>query len=122
MPRTQLATQALSRNSSITPVYSAADSVNGMFVRVPEARRVFVHVKNANAGALTVTAKAGQTASDVSEAWMSAAGDLAVTVPATTGDKMIGPFESARFGNSGQLWLDFSLSASVTVAALVLPS
>lgn len=120
MARTQLAIQPLVRNGSMAPTYSAADSANGMFVDFEDAGKVLIHVKNTNAATRDITIRSGSVG-DLSEAWMSSQGDLTATIAATTGDRIFGPFESARFGNANQLWLDFTAATNVTVAAFELP-
>ena len=119
MPRTVLASTALVKDGSVAaPTYVANDFANGMQVNIDETERVFLHVKNTTAGAVNVIVRAG----DKDPAFRRQLGDLTVSVPATTGDRLIGPFESARFESNGggQLWVDFSAAAG-TIAAFRLP-
>ena len=107
-----LAQQAVALTGLI-PTYSAAAAST----TVTCGERSFLHVKNTNGSSMTVTLTAtarvrGQLAADV-----------VVTVPATTGDKMIGPitadlFASAADGVSASI--TYSSTTSVTVASLVI--
>lgn len=81
---------------------------------VPCDERNFLHVKNAAGSSMTVTLTAtakvrGQSAADV-----------VITVPATTGDKMIGPLTAELFAGAadGNCAVTYSSTTSVTVAAL----
>ncbi|MFJ6616677.1 hypothetical protein ACIQOW_03710 [Kitasatospora sp. NPDC091335] len=104
-----LAPQAVSL-TGLTPTYSPAAAST----TVPCGDRLFLHVKNTAGSSMTVTltstAKvAGQPAADV-----------VVTVPATTGDKMIGPILAGLLagGTDGSCAVTYSSTASVTVALL----
>ena len=105
----QLTPQAVSL-AGLTPTYGAAVAST----TVPCGERVWLHVKNTNGSSMTVTLTAtakvrGQLATD-----------LVVTVPATTGDKMIGPITSDLFASptDGTCSVTYSATTSVTVAAL----
>lgn len=99
--------------SGLTPTYSAAAAST----TVTCGERSFLHVKNTAGSSMTVTITStarvrGQLAADV-----------VVTVPATTGDKLIGPitadlFASAADGVSASI--TYSSTTSVTVASLVI--
>lgn len=110
MPRTALTVQQIS-TGGLTPSYVAADQVNGMeFVNDGDT---FLHVKNTNASQRTVTVTTPRTVDGLAIA------DPAIVVPATTGDKMIGPFPPATFNQAGGLvYVDFDASAGVTIAAI----
>jgi hypothetical protein len=73
---------------------------------------VFLHVKNANAGADTVTVVSVKTCDQ------GTAHNLTVNVPATTGDRMIGPFPTSRFNDptTGLVTVQHSVTSSVTCA------
>jgi hypothetical protein len=93
-----------------TPTYAAAAGST----TIPTGEHLFLHVKNANGSSMTVTLTAtgkvrGQTAADV-----------VVTVPATTGDKMIGPIPAELFASSadGTCAVTYSSTTSVTVALI----
>ena len=52
-----------------------------------------------------------------------AVADVVVTVPATTGDKLIGPFPYEHFADAtGQCALTYSAATNVTIAVLDLSS
>jgi hypothetical protein len=76
---------------------------------------VVLHVKNTNASPRIVTITTPRTVDGVAVA------DPAITIPATTGDKIIGPFPPATFNNAGGLvYVDFDASTGVTIAAIQL--
>jgi hypothetical protein len=99
--------------SGLTPTYSAAAAST----TVTCGERSFLHVKNTNGSSMTVTLTAtarvrGQLAADV-----------VVTVPATTGDKMIGPITADLFASAADgisCSITYSSTTSVTVASLVI--
>lgn len=104
-----LTPQAVSLTGT-TPTYSSAVAST----TVPCGERNFLHVKNTAGSSMTVTLTAtgkirGQTAADV-----------VVTVPATTGDKLIGPLPSELFAGAvdGSCAVVYSSTTNVTVAAL----
>jgi hypothetical protein len=73
-------------------------------------------VKNAAGSSMTVTLTA--TAKVAGQA----AADVVVTVPATTGDKMIGPMSKELLAglSDGTCAITYSSTTSVTVAALTI--
>lgn len=107
-----LAQQVISR-SGLSPTYSAAAAST----TVTTGDRSFLHVKNTNGSSMTVTI----TATAVVDG--QAVADLVVTVPATTGDKMIGPISSKLFASPSDgvsAAITYSSTASVTVASLII--
>lgn len=110
MPRTALTAQALTR-AGITPNYQAADSGNGN--TFPNNGSTLLHVKNTGVqSTLTIKANGLQIGG-------STLTDLTVTIPATTGDKMIGPFDPTYFNQAGNVVnIDWTSSAGVTVAVI----
>ena len=107
-----LAQQAVAL-TGLTPTYSAAAAST----TVTCGERSFLHVKNTNGSSMTVTLTA------TAKVRGQAAADVVVTVPATTGEKMIGPitadlFASAVDGVSASV--TYSSTTSVTVASLVI--
>lgn len=107
-----LAQQVIAR-SGLTPTYSTAAAST----TVTCGDRSFLHVKNTNGSSMTVTITC------TAQVDGQQAADLVVTVPATTGDKMIGPitgklFASAADGVSASV--TYSSTTSVTVASLVI--
>ena len=77
----------------------------------------FLHVKNANVAACTVTIDSVRPCDQGTDH------NIAVVVAADTGDEMIGPFPVARFNDSsGNVTVTtYSVTSSVTVAAVRLP-
>lgn len=78
-----LATQPITR-AGVAPSYAAAAGGGDTFTPGPS---VFLHVKNTSGGAITVTVVTPRT-----DALGNAIADNTISVPATTGDRMIGPF------------------------------
>ncbi len=103
-----LTTQNITR-LGITPTYAAAAGGGDRFT---PAANTFLHVKNTSAGAITVTIVTPN------EAFPNVAtADVAVSVPATTGDKMIGPLPYERFAASDGLGdITYSGVTNLTVA------
>ena len=95
-----------------TPVYSTPSSSD----TIAAANGVvqFLHVKNASGSSITVTlVDAGTTPAG------SAATNPTVTVPATTGDKMIGPLPNSLASSStGLITVNYSATTSVTAALI----
>jgi len=92
-----------------TPGYGAANADGHSFENVG---REFLQVKNTGTEK-TVTVQTPGTVDGL------AIEELTVTVAATTGDKMIGPFPTHVFNQSGGVvYVDFSAVTGVTVAAL----
>lgn len=109
MARTALTVQDLAA-SGITPSYTAAiadgHSVHG-------DGKTFLHVKNSGGSACTVTIQTPATVSGLAVA------EQTVSVPATTGDKMIGPFPPNTYNQvDGDVYIDYSVTTGVTVAAI----
>jgi len=108
--RTTLSVQQIT-NSGITPSYAAATATDGdAFANDGD---VFVHVKNVGGSPVTLTIQTPGKVAGVDIA------EVTVTIPATTGDKMIGPFDPTVFNQSdGKVYLDWSAVTGVTVAAI----
>jgi len=120
MARTELALQSTAR-TGLNPTYSAA-TVDGFAIN-NASEQVILHVKNGNAASCTVTVQTPNTIDGM------AVPDLTVSVPATTGDRFIGPFPKALYNKNDSLlgiaeavWVDFSIQATVTAAAIKLGS
>lgn len=88
--------------------------------KVAPGDTTFIEVKNASAGALTVTIDDPNSASPSGAQAFNP--DLSVSVPATTGDRMIGPLPAARFANSadGLVAITYSGVTSLTIGAFYL--
>lgn len=110
MARTALTVQTIDVDG-VAAAYTAAQADGNSFVNDGQT---FLHVKNAGAEiTATVQTPAKVQGIDVEE--------VEVTIPATTGDVMIGPFPRAIFdqGAAG-VYVDYSSVTTVTVAAFKL--
>src|SRR6266511_3841377 len=98
--------------TGLTPAYSAVAASDTF---TPDAQ-TFLHVKNAGGGADSVTIPP-VSANPIPGLTLSLA---AISVPATTGDKMIGPFPKQFFADpvTGFATVNHGATASVTAAAL----
>lgn len=98
----------------LTPTYGAAaagDAIAG------NDGRIMLHVKNTNAATRDVTITSQKPATPG-----LAPANLVVTVPATTGDKMIGPFDPTAWNDTtGRVQIAYSATTGVTVAAVRTP-
>jgi hypothetical protein len=122
MARTALAYSALVANGSLTtPAGTTIDATlvtNGVKIVAGMPERTILRVTNTHGADHAVTIKAGAYPPAVA----AGQGDLAVTVPATSGDVLIGPVESGRFLQSnGEIWVDFATGFTGTVTALRVP-
>ena len=97
--------------TGITPSFTA---VGGDTVYVPNNGYTLVEVKNASGAEITVTVDSQMESEEG-----RAATDNAVTVAATTGDKIIGPLLQKAWNvtSSGYAVFIFSATADVTIAA-----
>jgi len=111
MPRTAL-TPIDPTLAGVNLAYTNVDQANGN--QVAFGRKPMLNVKNTGAGACTVTVRAngvkfgGVTIPDVT-----------VSVPATTGNVLIGDLDPAVFMQSdGTIYIDYSTGSGVQIAAL----
>jgi hypothetical protein len=97
----------------LAPQYTGSLSASDTYL-VNNDGRVFLHFKKTGAGDCTVTV---ETPGSVGG---KAIADRTITVPATTGDVMAGPFPPSEFNQPGAHDLEFTLSevTGLTVAAL----
>ena len=117
MARTALAVTDVTSDAFVTPAYTAVDNTNGNYIANFGKGTLILDFKNTNAAARTVTIKAG-VGGDAGAAWRAGGGDLAVSVPLTSGNKKVVIRDSARFAQAnGQLYIDCS-GADVTVNAI----
>uniref|UniRef100_A0A6H1ZEH9 Uncharacterized protein n=1 Tax=viral metagenome TaxID=1070528 RepID=A0A6H1ZEH9_9ZZZZ len=110
MPMTDLTPQTIIR-TGLAPTYGAAN-VDGH--SIPNAGRMFLHVKNGSAVSVTVTVDTpGQVDGlDVAQ--------LAVAIAAGL-ERMIGPFPPGVYNQiSGKIHVTFSAVTTVTLAAFIL--
>ena len=106
--------------AGITPAYASATSGGD---KVKNANGdIMLHVKNTNAATRTVTVTAQRTTATPPGMGSTTKANVAVVVPATTGDKMIGPFPTLAFNDAGNdLVISYDAVAGLTIAALRLP-
>ena len=106
---TALTVQEIIR-SGLTPSFASAGSAGNTF---PNDGHTFVEIKNTSGSASVASVDIPGTVDG------QAVTDLAVSVPATTGDKMFGPFPPNIYNQSdGTVSLTFSHVTSLTIAAL----
>ena len=108
MARTALSVQEIDL-TGLSPTYSDANADGHSITNTGD---VFLHVKNASASDITVTCQTPAKIEGIDIA------EITVTV-AASGEKMIGPFNPTIFNQSdGSVYVDYSATASVTVAAV----
>jgi hypothetical protein len=78
--------------------------------------RTFIHIKNASGGSITCTLTTAGTYQS------HAIADTVITVGATTGEQMAGPFKKDIYNaNDGNIDITWSATASVTIGVFKLP-
>lgn len=109
-----LTTQSITR-AGVTPTYAAAAG-GGDACEVGDD--IYLHVKNTNAATRDVTLAIPSTASTYPNVTYT---NVVVTIPATTGDKLIGPI-SALFkdATTGMCTITYSSEVGVTVGCFKL--
>lgn len=108
MARAALTIQQLDRGG-VTPAYAAAIADGHSFVN---DGRTILHVKNTGAQ-ITLTIQLPGTIDG------QAVADRTVTIPATTGDKMLGPFRKSQYNQAdGAVYVDYSSPTGVSIAAI----
>ena len=117
--RTNVPISKLTANGSVTnPAGTTVDPTNGHVISGARFRKLLIRITNTNGTNRTCTIKAGA----YPPAESAGLGDLVVTVPATTGDLLIGPLESARFSQAnGDINIDLGASIAGIIAAIALP-
>lgn len=119
MPRDAVAVTALASNAGTAePAGTTITPANGANIaNIGDASRIVVRVTNTNGTQRTVTFKAGANPPAV----RSGIGDLAVTVPASTGVRLI-VLETARFLKAdGSIDVDFETSMAGVIQVLQIP-
>lgn len=100
------------KRAGLAPTYAAAAAGGDSFAPGSD---VFLHVKNTHTAAQTVTVVTPRDViPDV------ATGDVAVSVPPTTGERLIGPFPAQFFAQADDGLADITYSGvtNLTVAAV----
>lgn len=96
--------------AGLNPTYAAAA---GGGDQVACDDRLFLHVKNTNASSRDVTIATPGTVDGLAIA------DVVVTIPANTGDRMIGPIKASLFADAnGFAQITYSAATGVTIAAV----
>jgi hypothetical protein len=100
------------RATGITPSYTGSLSTENTY-QVQNNGHVFLHFKKSGAGAATITITTPKTVGGLAVA------DQTISVPATTGDKMIGPFPPSIYNDADGI-LEFTSDevTGLTVAAV----
>lgn len=100
-----------------TPTYAAAAGGGDEFVNnQASGSRTFLHVKNTSGGIITVTIDDPNSREPEGSTEFNP--DLAVEIPATTGDKMIGPIGPRFIDADGNTNISYSGVTNLTVAVL----
>ncbi len=116
MADVRITVQKIKRSGNgITPTYQGSLSASNTH-QVNNNGKVFLHFKKSASVNCTVTIITPRTIDS------NAVADLAVVVPATTGDKMMGPFDPNIYNVLGGHDLEFTLSDvdGLTMAAVLL--
>jgi hypothetical protein len=107
---TALTVQTLAITTGVTPTFASAAAAGNSFTN---DGNTFLEVKNGSGAAVNITITVGSYAG-------FAFVDKSYTIPATTGDRMIGPFNPAIFGSS--VVVNYASITTVTAAAFELPN
>lgn len=119
MPRDAVTITSLTSGTAVAqPAGTTITPANGANIpNVGDSSRVLIRVTNTNGSDRVVTFKAGTNP----PALRAGVGDLAVTVPATTGERLV-VLESARFVKAdGSIDVDFGASMAGIISAVRLP-
>jgi len=99
--------------TGITPTLTAAEAGGDEFVN---SGRDFIHIKNGDAAAMDVTIDSQVDCNQGVDH------DVVVTIPATNGEKFIGPFPKDRFNDTaGKVQITYTAVTSVTIGIVRLP-
>lgn len=100
--------------AGLAPSYTGSLSTSDTYQWNNSGREI-LHVKKTGSGSCTV----GVVTPGTVGAGSLAIADLSVTVPATTGDKMIGPFATGLYNDSsGKISVTFSEVTGLTYAVI----
>ena len=119
MARTAVTVTTLTANTATTePAGTTADPTNDHVISGVPCEQLLIRLANTNGSDRVATILAG----DNPPADAAGQGDLAITVPATTGVKWVGPLSSARFAqDNGDINIDLAASFAGTVTAYRIP-
>lgn len=111
-----LTVTTIARTGTTHSLSAAADDT----LYIANNGRTWVHIEDAGAQITATFVSQASTYNDLPEG--VAVTNLAVTIPATTGKKIIGPFNQRSWNDSsGRIMLILSSTTSITVAAYALP-
>lgn len=112
MARTEITVQDVSL-AGVTPTFAAAFVDGNMF---KNDGNVIIEVKNTGGASVNVTIQTPAKVGGIDLA------EVIVAVPATTGHKVIGPFDPSIFNQAGGVtYVDTSAQTGVTIAVLRIP-
>lgn len=114
MSDVRIAVEKMVRSAGLTPTFTGSLSVSNTY-QVNNNGKVYLHFKKSGSSDCVVTVVTTRSYDG------NAVADYAgTTVPATTGEKIIGPFDPGVYNILGGHDLEFTLSniAGVTVAAI----
>lgn len=98
----------------VTPSYTGSLSTGNTY-QVRNSGRTLIHLKKSGAGECIATIATPKTVDGLAVA------EQTITVPASTGDKIAGPFSPNLFNNGdGDLEITFSEITGLTIAAFEL--
>lgn len=109
MARTLITVQEITTLDGISPTYQAFDQPNGM--EFLYTGREIIHIKNTNGSGRTLTIPTPGTVDGLAIA------DKTISVPATTGDKML-PVKPSYVQTDGKVYLDIDAGAGVTIGVI----
>lgn len=112
MARTALVPSPIT-TAGLVPALVNADNANGMSYPAKAGR--FIWVKNTNAAPCNVTIREGPS----SGVDGNVLPDKVVTVPASTGERLIGPMPQNYTQADGNVYLDFSVGGATTQVGVV---
>lgn len=99
--------------AGITPALVAAEAGGDEF---ENSGRDFIHIKNGGGSPIDMTVNSQAACSQGSDH------DVVVSIPATTGEKFIGPFPKDRFDDAAnKVQITYSAVTSVTIGIVRLP-
>ena len=102
--------------------YASAGGSGDTIAIADSNQRNFIIVKNTSGSPVTVTVTRQNTTGRVAAEGNVTLFNLSVSVPATTGERLIGPLTNSFIDSSGNVNVSYSATSSVTVAAISLPA